>query len=246
MKNEKYVKDYFRSDNTVANWWNPTLGDYAHIFKKEELIVKNWFQGKNISSCLEVSCGKGRITKLLHNLCIDYLATDISPQMLSIAQKNVPNAHFRIEDAESLSFDCESKDAIICLEALVHYPNPEKALAEFYRVLKPEGILVLDSDNSNSLRRIVKKIYGRQELGEDVFQPYSRKAFLSMINNSGFSVEKLNYVGVISPIRIHKKNAPENYIIDEKLSIRLQNLRLDNIPILNRLSTYHLVLAKKR
>jgi len=127
MKNEKYVKDYFRSDNTVANWWNPTLGDYAHIFKKEELIVKNWFQGKNISSCLEVSCGKGRITKLLHNLCIDYLATDISPQMLSIAQKNVPNAHFRIEDAESLSFDCESKDAIICLEALVHYPNPEKA-----------------------------------------------------------------------------------------------------------------------
>jgi len=63
---------------------------------------------------------------------------------------------------------------------------------------------------------------------------------------SRFSVEKLNYVGVISPIRIHKKNAPENYIIDEKLSIRLQNLRLDNIPILNRLSTYHLVLAKKR
>lgn len=66
--------------------------------------------------------------------------------------------------------------------------------------------------------------------------------------NSGtiYEGEELNYIGVVSPIRIHPKNSNLEYnIINEKVSNKLQKFNFDSVPILNRLATYYLVLARK-
>jgi SAM-dependent methyltransferase len=46
-------------------------------------------------------------------------------------------------DIESLPFENNSIDAIICLEVLEHVKNPFKAAEEIKRVLKPGGLLLL-------------------------------------------------------------------------------------------------------
>lgn len=46
-------------------------------------------------------------------------------------------------DAAKLGFDDSVFDSIICVEAAFHFDNREKFLREAYRVLKPEGYLVL-------------------------------------------------------------------------------------------------------
>jgi len=46
-------------------------------------------------------------------------------------------------DIESLPFENDSIDAIICLEVLEHVKNPFKAADEIKRVLKPGGLLLL-------------------------------------------------------------------------------------------------------
>jgi SAM-dependent methyltransferase len=80
---------------------------------------------------------------------ISVTGIDLSDGLLSIARRDASRARLagRIEfakaDAEVLPFADRSFDAVISLFALMHFPNPERALAEMYRVLKPGGRLVI-------------------------------------------------------------------------------------------------------
>jgi len=250
MRSEKYVKNYFRKKGTVANWWNPTKDDYVHIYEEQINIIKNWIKNLKNYNCLEVSCGKGRVTKQLSRSFRHYIATDISKEMLAIAKRDINNVKFKIEDAENLSFKSNSFDVVVCLEALVHYPRPENALNEFYRVLKKGGILIIDSDNVWSLRRIFKEIFKylkitpKKDIGEDIFCPYRKREFISMFEKSGFKIEKFNYLGIFSPIKI-RTISDSFYLISPKVSRLLQKIPFDFVPFINKLSTYHLVLARK-
>jgi ubiquinone/menaquinone biosynthesis C-methylase UbiE len=250
MLDENFVKKYFRKEGTVSKWWNPTEGEYAYLFENQLKIIKKWLKKEKKSSCLEVSCGKGRVTKEIASNFCDYLATDISCEMLSIAKKFNISVKFEIQDAENLNVDSGSKDAIICLEALVHYSNPRKAIEEFYRVLKPNGILILDYDNKYSIRRLIKKTYqfferSNKQFGENIFNPYSKNEAIKMIKKSGFKIESIQYLGVISPVNIHKKDGSIINVISKNLAEKFHKLDFDKIPILNRFGTYHLVLARK-
>jgi ubiquinone/menaquinone biosynthesis C-methylase UbiE len=48
-----------------------------------------------------------------------------------------------ISDVESIPVPSRSFDVILCTEVLEHIPHPEKALAEFFRILRPGGLLLL-------------------------------------------------------------------------------------------------------
>jgi SAM-dependent methyltransferase len=70
------------------------------------------------------------------------LATDNSSSMLSIAgeaarKENLTNIETRVMNAENLGLEADSFNAVICRNALMHFPNPIKALTEMRRVVKP-------------------------------------------------------------------------------------------------------------
>lgn len=87
-------------------------------------------------------------------------ATDIAPAMLEQARENLAdlaNVSFRIENAQSLRFDDESFDAVICGLGVMFFPDPERAVAEFYRVLRPGGYAAL-SANPDAARTLVLRV----------------------------------------------------------------------------------------
>ena len=72
------------------------------------------------------------------------LVTDISESMLNLAaeaasEAGVTNIETRMMDAESVTGAADSFNAALCRSALMHFPNPGKALAGVYRALKPSG-----------------------------------------------------------------------------------------------------------
>jgi ubiquinone/menaquinone biosynthesis C-methylase UbiE len=74
---------------------------------------------------------------------------DLSEAMLVVARAKAARARlqarveFRRMDAENLELAAGSFDAVLSLFALLHFPNPERALAEMKRVLRPGGRLVV-------------------------------------------------------------------------------------------------------
>jgi ubiquinone/menaquinone biosynthesis C-methylase UbiE len=70
------------------------------------------------------------------------LAADISPAMVAKARERLgarPNVSCAVEDAQALTLADERFDAVICNMGLMYLPDPARGLAEFRRVLRPEG-----------------------------------------------------------------------------------------------------------
>jgi ubiquinone/menaquinone biosynthesis C-methylase UbiE len=70
------------------------------------------------------------------------LAADISPAMVERARERLggrPNVSFAVEDAQALTLADRGFDAVICNMGLMYLPDPARGLAEFRRVLRPEG-----------------------------------------------------------------------------------------------------------
>jgi len=255
MLKERFVKDYFRQEGTVFNWWDPESGDMAHIYEREAQLVLTWLEDEGVENVLDVSCGRGRTLKRLPST---YRITglDISNEMLrSVQSLNIASLDLVEGDAERLPFQAGSFGCVVCLKSLVHYPDPEQALREFNRVLRGEGILITDVDNSRSLRRTIKAgahLINRyldrdfQWAGEGIFRPFKERQFKEMLTGSGFEIEQLFFQGVLVPIGVPFPGGKKFHFINQDLSARLEGLDqvLEQTPGVQKLATY--ILAKCR
>jgi SAM-dependent methyltransferase len=99
---------------------------------------------------LELACGTGILTRaLLGRLPGDatLVATDISEQMLAIAQQRVsPDQRLAWQpaDAASLPFDDASFDAALCQFGIMFFPDKRAAVAQWRRVLRKNGQLLFN------------------------------------------------------------------------------------------------------
>ena len=92
---------------------------------------------------LELACGTGQLSIPLSPYVRSWEATDFSAEMIRQAKKQVYSSrlHFSVQDATKLPYGPESFNAVVISNALHVMPHPEKALAEAWRILKPEGWL---------------------------------------------------------------------------------------------------------
>lgn len=67
------------------------------------------------------------------------IGIDIAAAMVAAARQRYPQTEFREGDAEALEFDEASFDAVVCPFGLLHMPEPDKAIAEAFSVLRPGG-----------------------------------------------------------------------------------------------------------
>jgi ubiquinone/menaquinone biosynthesis C-methylase UbiE len=95
---------------------------------------------------LEVGCGTGVLTRVVAGLPeVDaVVGVDVAPSLLERARElaaTVPNVSFDHADARALPFAGGRFDAVVFDSTLSHVPEPERALAEAHRVLRPGGRL---------------------------------------------------------------------------------------------------------
>ncbi|OFV96279.1 MAG: hypothetical protein A3F68_09675 [Acidobacteria bacterium RIFCSPLOWO2_12_FULL_54_10] len=88
---------------------------------------------------LDVASGPGNGTSAATARGANAIGLDISPVMVAKARALHPAVTFLVGDAEDLPFADESFDAVMTNFGLLHLAQPEKALREFRRVLRPGG-----------------------------------------------------------------------------------------------------------
>jgi len=81
-------------------------------------------------------------------------------------------------DAAALPYEDESFDAILSVEAISHYRDPDTFLREAHRVLKPGGVLLIsDANNGANPWRVykTKRLWAAFELGTEGEQYYGHR-----------------------------------------------------------------------
>ncbi len=147
-------KDYDRS---------PGHTDLPELWKR---VLSNTFNEK--MRILDIGTGTGFLALLLAELGHEVVGIDLSEGMLRVAREKARKLGIKIEfelgDAENLPFDDESFDATICRHVLWTLPNPQKAIIEWCRVIKPGGKIVIidgawfDRSIAASLKRFIGRV----------------------------------------------------------------------------------------
>jgi len=107
---------------------------------------------------LDIAAGTGTSAAAIAKSGAEVVALDFSPGMLKEGRKRHPNLTFVEGDAESLPFPPKSFDAVTISFGLRNVNNPQLALGEMYRVLKPGGRVVI-CEFSHPDRAVIKGSY---------------------------------------------------------------------------------------
>ena len=98
------------------------------------------------NSLLEFACGTGAHLEFLDK-DFDVTATDISKNMLAVAQKKFPDVAFQQADMVSTNLG-KTFDIVLCLFSSIGYvrtySNLKKTLKNFARHLEPGGVVIID------------------------------------------------------------------------------------------------------
>ena len=94
---------------------------------------------------LDVACGPGYASGAAAAWGATTVGVDFSENMIALAKTNFSELDFQTADAEELPFADGSFDVVLINFGVLHFPDPDKALAEAYRVLKLGGRLAFSN-----------------------------------------------------------------------------------------------------
>jgi len=197
-----------------------TSEECKELGDRHRKVLEIFFEYK-FNRILDIGCGDGKFTVLIGKACKakEVWGVDISERGIGMARKKGIKT-FRVDvDEESLPFENNYFDAIYAGAIIIeHLFDPDHFLDEIYRVLKPKGILVLDTPNLASLYNRIALLLGYQPFdthvsirypighmyeevykqdsedtirGSDHIRLFTYKSLLQILKNHNFNVVKV-------------------------------------------------------
>jgi ubiquinone/menaquinone biosynthesis C-methylase UbiE len=133
-------------EGSVARWYEKNTRKSMDEFRKEAERLKAFLpDGGDV---LEVAPGPGFLAiEMARDNRIRVTGLDISKTFVELARKNAAEEHvrvdFRLGNAAQMPFADKSFDLLICRAAFKNFSEPERALKEMRRVLRPGGTGVI-------------------------------------------------------------------------------------------------------
>jgi 2-polyprenyl-3-methyl-5-hydroxy-6-metoxy-1,4-benzoquinol methylase len=165
---------------------------------------------------LDAGCGTGDLAAQIAPHCRTIHAIDIAGNALNPAHRAIANLQFAKMNAETLAFADGSFDQIVCVETLEHLLAPDRALAEFSRILKPAGRLILTYPTVN--RTIVQTIQTALRLTRplEISEHLNEWSYTEVVRHAGaagFALEGSEGIvfdfGVLGGLKLISKFATE-------------------------------------
>lgn len=190
------VRDFY---NTTKAIWAPT--DYWHQWSYNQ--IKKYLSKLKISPQEHVlNAGSGGNS---YNINCDMIHVDIAEEKL----KSIPNAV--VSTVENMPFTSSIFNRVICVGSVINYCDASATITEFSRVLKTNGILILEFENSGGFEYKGTPIYNKSAGVVTVkFQGKNHKQWLyslpyikALLKANSFSIENIFAYQICSSLALH-------------------------------------------
>ena len=137
--------------------WHDNIAGYDNAFGPvSRQTVEVTLDAANVRAgmrVLDVCTGPGMLAEGAIHRGAEAVGLDFSDEVVELARKRVSTGEFHQGNAQDLPFPEDSFDAVVCGYGVMHLPEPEAALQEMRRVVRPSGriaISVWDSSTPNN------------------------------------------------------------------------------------------------
>lgn len=195
--------------DAVAGEWDRIQGPFYASGAREAALLRLVPRGLAVA---DVGCGTGLLTLGLAAVAERVHAVDSSERMVRLAREKVrraslANVTVKRAEAERLPFESASLDAVFAFHLLRHLVKPAGALAEFGRVVKEGGRVVLVELEPHGLRAL-RTVTGAHHLG------LPRETLRAGLGRAGFAAARFS---AFAPYRVSSDSgevALATYIVD--------------------------------
>ncbi len=184
----------------------PTVGyqNYANQctpqLQREYFELVERFSSKQPGRYLDIGCGTGRVVQVATSRGWDATGQEISDW----AAQQAINDGIKVvnDDLLNASFPADHFDAISMFDVLEHLPMPKPYLREIHRIMKPGGVLIIETPNSNGF--FAKFLYReRSDIVKPrahicLYGPKSIRRLLSEVKFSKVSISTFPYCRTFS------------------------------------------------
>ncbi|MBI2007269.1 MAG: class I SAM-dependent methyltransferase [Candidatus Blackburnbacteria bacterium] len=187
------------------------IGEYRNIYENEEThffyvgnhkiilsLIRKYFGGipKNLK-ILDAGCGTGLLAKKLAKFG-DVGAIDSSREAVRFSKKR--GVRVLLASVNKLPFKDNFFDLVVSVDVIYHKAVDDKgALGEFFRVLKPNGILILRVPANSWLGTLHDEHVHTRER-------YSKGELKNKLEDTDFIIEKLSFVNLsLAPLALARR-----------------------------------------
>lgn len=173
--NERFEEKYHNIEDYY--WWHASRRDM--IYRLAETLDKG-------AKILEIGCSGGALLQLLKNKGFeDLCGVDISQNAVAICkEKFLEDVH--VMDAARLEFQDERFDAVITSDILEHISDDDHALAEWNRVLKPGGKLIV-------FVPAFAFLWSQHDVVNNHYKRYSKRELINLLESANFKIVRSSY-----------------------------------------------------
>jgi 2-polyprenyl-3-methyl-5-hydroxy-6-metoxy-1,4-benzoquinol methylase len=178
-------------------WWHSSNPQRDSSLKKLESVYRKLALRDHIAfisraagnrpglDLLDVGCGSGTLLALLKHRGFRPVGVDFSEEAARVAETE-NGVRVIVGSLHQAHFPSESFDIVTLFHVLEHVTTPRHTLAEVFRILKPNGAIILQVPNIDSWQF---KAFGAKWYGLDVPRhviDYSKKSVLKLLKDTGF------------------------------------------------------------
>ncbi len=176
----------------VARGYNSITQSYLQLIESVGPLVREKYLNVISESLpagariLELGCGAGvPMTKRLAGK-FSLVGVDISVEQLKLAARDVPEADFILADMAGLNFPEATFEAVTAFYSITHVPRDEHSdlLANIYRMLKPDGLLVAAMASGDNPGEVESDWLGAPMF----FSHFDGRTNEKLINETGFEI----------------------------------------------------------
>jgi ubiquinone/menaquinone biosynthesis C-methylase UbiE len=140
------MKDFDKTRQLYNNFASEFANKFEKIPENQQLdeFIALLEPGDKV---LDLGCGSGRDAEYLSRAGLQVVGVDLSEGLIAEAKKRRPELTFQVMNMENLNFPQESFDGIWSKLAILHVEraNLPSAISAAYKLLKPNGILYLET-----------------------------------------------------------------------------------------------------
>lgn len=165
-----------------------TTGRFV-VESRVKFLKRSCGSGKKV---LDVGCGTGLFGQLASETGFDVWGQEISQGMADEAKKRLDSSHVIVGELSEFSFEKEF-DAVTLWHVFEHMPDPETALGQIHRILKDDGVLILEVPSAKSLSlRLFRSSYTGLLVPEHLFF-WSENSLRRILERQGFVIVSAAY-----------------------------------------------------